>query len=181
MCSWSSNPAHWGQVAKLMVKILSNFAFSMYSPRAHDNPEEVGHDWTLLIKMAEVNTNFFVSQQTSSLDFYWGGAPVFKSRFKAGASRRKSSKSFLSCNIQDQLVKFNHVWSPLRTISSSVQSFILDTEQHFIPMFSSTKLPKGIPHHGTYQHLQGEPHSQAHIHDCLGMKLFQEVGHPSRK
>ena len=52
-------------------------------------------------------------------------------------------------------MKFNHVWSPLRTISSSAQSFILDTEQHFIPMFSSTKLPKGIPHHGTYQHLEG--------------------------
>ena len=46
-----------------------------------------GHSWTLLIKNGWGHTNwFFVSQQTSSLDFYWDGAPVFKSRFKAGTS-----------------------------------------------------------------------------------------------
>ena len=77
-------------------------------------PEEVGHDWTLLIKMAKVITNwFFISQQLALLTFTEGGPlasfpgpstgpgnearePQFsKSRFKAGASHRKSKLSTL--------------------------------------------------------------------------------------
>ena len=49
---------------------------------------KVRHGWTLLIKMAEAT--LIVSQQTSSLDFYWGGTSAFKSRFMAGASHRSS-------------------------------------------------------------------------------------------
>ena len=68
-----------------------------------------GHGWTLQIKMANW---FFISQQTSFLDFYWGGAQVFKSRFKAGASHRKSYKAFYprsnSTTSAFYLVKFNH-------------------------------------------------------------------------
>ena len=66
-----------------------------------------GHGWTIQIKMAN---QFFISRQTSFLDFT--GAQVFKSRFKAGASHRKSYKAFYprsnSVTSAFYLVKFNH-------------------------------------------------------------------------
>ena len=55
-----------------------------------------------MVELIEVITDlFFVSQQLALSTFIEGGGPVFKSSFKAGASHRKS---FLPCNIRDQLV-----------------------------------------------------------------------------
>ena len=89
---------------------------------------EVGHGWTLLIKMAEV---FFVSQQTSSLDFYWGGGSVFKSRFKAEASHRKS----LHCNI---LKAQTHVAHMYLEVSCHACCICIQLESVLVPMVPFT-------------------------------------------
>ena len=63
--------------------------------------KEVGNGLTLLIKMAEVTLIDFSYLNRLALSTFTEGDPSFKSRFKAGASHRKS---FLPYNIQDQLV-----------------------------------------------------------------------------
>ena len=55
-----------------------------------ERPEEVGHGWTLLIKMAEVTLIAFSYLNRLALLTFTEGGPVFKSRFKAGASHRKN-------------------------------------------------------------------------------------------
>ena len=80
---------------------------SVVSKWPHYAREEGQHSWEGWHKPENgwpSECNIVVSQQISSLDIYWGGTPVFKSRFKAGDSHRKTKKLSTIYNIQDQLV-----------------------------------------------------------------------------
>ena len=66
-------------------------------------PEEVGHGWTLLIKMAEVTLIDFSYLNRLAVWVYWGG-PLFSNQDSRLGPIIEKAKSFLPCNIQDQLL-----------------------------------------------------------------------------